>query len=65
MTTLIRHRNRGDIDAGGCGVCKPRHKREDDIMPVDFMVDEGLTDYMKDHAPDGSHVPVDSWTFGV
>ena len=51
--TLIRHRNRGDVDAGGCDVCKPRHKREDDITPVDFHVEEGLADYLDEHAPKG------------
>lgn len=60
--TLIRHRNRGDVDEGGCDLCKPRHKREDDLIPVDFVADEGLNDYLDQIAP---HQPEDDWTFGV
>ena len=58
--TTIRHINRGDVKEGGCEMCKPRHKREDDIIPVDFVVKEGLSDF-EDHL----HTPVDDWTFGT
>ena len=40
----IRHVNRGDVKEGGCSMCKPRHKREDDITPVKAEVEEGMDD---------------------
>lgn len=42
--THIRHLNRGDVKDGGCPMCKPRHKREEDLVPVKGVVEEGLED---------------------
>lgn len=62
---LIRHRNRGDVDAGGCGLCKPRHKREEDTVPVDFQAVEGLADFLDELEDGHAHTPAEDWTFGA
>ena len=41
----IRHINRGDINEGGCPLCKPRHTRYDEEIPPAFLIEEGLEDY--------------------
>ena len=41
----IRHINRGDVDEGGCPLCKPRHTRYDEEVPPTFLIEEGFVDY--------------------
>ena len=40
----LRHVNRGDVKAGRCPFCQPRHKRFEAEIPTDYLYKEGLVE---------------------